>query len=255
MNNARSSFDMVVLADDIIAFGGYGYEDSYEMINWRKGDKWEVTHMNQRFLFPCVTHWNEEGILITGGFKSRRTLVSNANFNAFKLITNLNFTSVLKIKVKHEILLFLKLSNAKKETWILNVKTKTTTQGPRLNTSRSFHGCEKLNDGSIIVVGGYANLNLPPLASTEMLKNEEQEWKNSPNVKQKVGSNKLVKGEGNKYVVYSLGGKTGSSKFSSKVYGLYSEKNEWKLSSNLNVPRAFGSALNVPLDIIPWCYE
>ena len=83
MNKARAFFDMVVLGDDIVAFGGYNFEDSYEMINWSNGDKWEVTNMNQRFYFPCVTKWNEEGIFITGGFKGR-SLVSNANFKSFK---------------------------------------------------------------------------------------------------------------------------------------------------------------------------
>lgn len=169
------------------------------------------------------------------------------------MTTNLNFISFLKIKCKHEILLFLKISNAKKETWILNVKTNTTTQGPSLNTTRCLHGCAKLNDGSIIVAGGYDSLKF--LASTEMLKNGEQEWTNGPNFKQKVGRNKLVKSERTKYAVYSLGGVTGNSKYSSKVYGLHSEKNEWQLISDLNVPRVYGSALNVPLHIIPWCYE
>ena len=89
MNEARDFFNMVVLGDDIVAFGGAYNEDSYESIKWRNGDKWEVTKMNKSFYNPCVTKWNEESIFITGGTKGRNW-VSNTNFKSFDLTTNLN---------------------------------------------------------------------------------------------------------------------------------------------------------------------
>ena len=88
MNKARAEFDMVVLGDDIVAFGGSSYEDSYEKINWRNGEKWEMTKLRQKFYDPCVTKWNEESIFITGGSQS---LVSNTSFKSSQFQSSLNF--------------------------------------------------------------------------------------------------------------------------------------------------------------------
>ena len=78
---------MVVLGDHIVAFGGFRDEHTYEKINWKHGGKWELTKMNQRFHWPCVTKWNEESIFITGGRQSRSS-VSNINFKTFTLTYN-----------------------------------------------------------------------------------------------------------------------------------------------------------------------
>ena len=67
MNEARFDFDMVIVGETLISFGGYSDEDTYEKINWRNGDKWELVKMNRKFSYTCVTYWDEESILITGG--------------------------------------------------------------------------------------------------------------------------------------------------------------------------------------------
>ena len=69
------------------------------------------------------------------------------------------------------------------------------TQGPSLNTARKWHGCEKLNDGSIIVAGGvnYDELGASnKLSSTEILRIGEQKWTNGPSLEDHVDFNTLI---------------------------------------------------------------
>ena len=126
------------------------------------------------------------------------------------------------------------------------------TRGPSLNTERSYHGCERLNDESIIVSGG---LNTGVLTSTEILKRGELEWKNGPDLKGRVVGNELVKSERNRYVAYNLGGLniTGDGETFSTIHGLHRETNEWQLIGSMKEPREWGSAINVPSTMIPWC--
>ena len=133
-------------------------------------------------------------------------------------------------------------------------------QGPSLNKARLFNGCARLRDGSIIVVGGSENLK-----STEILEDGDQEWKNGPDLKEEIDSHKVVKSNRKDYIAYSIAGKTydfeSSStiygftdyKASSKIYGLNVDRNEWELVGNLDEPRYWGSAVNVPSKLIPWC--
>ena len=144
-------------------------------------------------------------------------------------------------------------------------------QGPSLNKARHFYGCARLRDGSIIVVGGSRN---GYLKSTEILEVGDHEWKNGPDLKEEIISNKVVKSNRKDYIAYSIAGKTndvdtssiiyefkdfkGSSKIyehkgSSKIYGLNVVRNEWELVDNLNEPRYDGLAVNVPSNLIPWC--
>ena len=40
---------------------------------------------------------------------------------------------------------------------------------------------------------------------------------------------------------------------SDKIYGLQRDRNEWQLVDSMNTPRKWGSALNIPSNLIPWC--
>ena len=104
MNIARDQFDVVVVGSILVAFGGYLNENTYEKINWRNGEKWDVTNTNQSFYRPCVTKWNEESIFITGG-TNKRWNVSNSNFVfiVFKLINHLNSKLEVKVAIKYHI--------------------------------------------------------------------------------------------------------------------------------------------------------
>jgi len=123
-------------------------------------------------------------------------------------------------------------------------------EGPSLNTARVDHGCARLRDGSIIVVGGWKN---DFLKSTEILEVGDHEWKNSPDLKEAVYYNEVVKSNKKHYIAYSIGGRTKGGKLSSTIYGLNVDRNEWQLLGNLNQPRHSGSAVNVPSNLIPWC--
>ena len=167
---------------------------------------------------------------------------------------SLKIINTIKLKCKHEIIILLKYSKAKQDTWILNVLTNAITQGPSLNIGRHSHGCERLNDESILVAGGY---DFGVLASTEILKVGEHEWINGPNLKEGVWANELVKSNSKEYVAYNLGGNLNDILYhpSPKIYGLNRDMNEWQLIEMMNEPHftLYGSALNVPINKIAWC--
>ena len=124
--------------------------------------------------------------------------------------------------------------------------------GPSLNTPRSSHGCERVDDRLIIVAGGRDN---DLLVSTEVLEIGDRKWIKGPNLKERVNGNRLVFSNRKDYMVYSIGGNTGHWKYLSKIYGFKRDINEWQLIDNMNEPRAYGSALNVPLNMLPWCWS
>ena len=73
LKKAPYNLQMVVLGDILVAIDPF--YDRYEKINWRNGDKWETIKMVIKLYQPCITKWDDENILITGGRKNR---VSNA---------------------------------------------------------------------------------------------------------------------------------------------------------------------------------
>merc|ERR1712136_215933 len=161
MKKARSEFDMAVVGETLIAFGGYNVEDEFEKINWRNGEEWELIKMNRKFHHPCVTKWDEENILLIGG---DRDLVSNVK-------NHLTVTD---------------------ETWILNIANNKIKPGPSLNNARRGHGCTRIGNKSIIVAGGWRDY-AGALKSTEMLEIGDLEWTNGPDLKEAVDRNEVVK--------------------------------------------------------------
>ena len=209
--------DMVVVGDVLVAlvFIGYGgFDYLIEKINWRNGETWQSNKINRRFFQPCITAWDDENIFIIGGFNKR----------------------------------FDKRSKIKNETWILNIATNTMKQGPSLNIARVHHGCANIRNDSIIVAGGF-----PLYESTEILKIGDLEWKRGPDLKEGVTANKVVKSNLEDYVAYSIGGNNWYGTSLSEIYGLQRDMNEWQLIDNMNEPRMWGTALNIPSSLIPWC--
>ena len=135
-------------------------------------------------------------------------------------------------------------------TWILNIGTNTIHPGPALNQARYRHGCARTSNGSIIVAGG--KYNSKSLKSTEILKMGDLEWTNGPDLKEKVQLNEVVMSRTKDYIAYSIGGWNYDGE-SSEIYGLTSDMNEWKFLDNMNEPRYWGSAVNIPFNMIPWC--
>ena len=124
-------------------------------------------------------------------------------------------------------------------------------RGPSLNKARYWHGCARVNDNLIIVLGGCNSVD-GDLKSTEILKIEDLEWTNGPDLKEGVISNGVVKSNGKDFIAYSIAGIIGEQTCSYDTYGLRSDRNEWELIDFMNEPRCLGSALNVPLNLIPW---
>ena len=125
-------------------------------------------------------------------------------------------------------------------------------RGPILNKARLWHDCTRLNDNSIIVVGGF-NSDNGYLKSTEVLKIGDLEWTNGPDLKTELVLTKIVKSNGRDFIAYSIAGLIVGQNCSDDIYGLRSDRNEWELIDIMNTPHCLGSALNVPLDLIPWC--
>ena len=131
----------------------------------------------------------------------------------------------------------------------MNIGTKLIRRGPSLNKERYWHGCSRIRDESILVAGGPNNGRF---LSTEILKIGNLKWTIGPDLKEETHFNEVVRSNAMAYIAYSIGGIT-DHEISSKIYGLNINKNEWQLLDNMKEPRWYGSALNVPSNLIPWC--
>ena len=73
MNKLHYKSNMVVLGDILVAIDFFPL--LIEKINWENGDKWEimdrltfnVINHSIHHHYSCVTKWNEENFIITGG--------------------------------------------------------------------------------------------------------------------------------------------------------------------------------------------
>ena len=91
MNKARDYMDMVLIGDVLVVKDSH--EDTFEKINIRNGDKWELVKMNRTFHYSsCLTKWDEESIFITGGIRD----VSNSNINLPKFC-ELKFFKIMNL--------------------------------------------------------------------------------------------------------------------------------------------------------------
>ena len=83
MNEERVTFDLVVFGDILVAFESQKYTFEFEKINWRNGDKWEMPSwkLNRAFYRSCITKWDDENVLITGGRKLDGNWVSNTGIS------------------------------------------------------------------------------------------------------------------------------------------------------------------------------
>ena len=128
-------------------------------------------------------------------------------------------------------------------------------RGPPLNKARYWHGCARIKDDSIIVVGGRNDIvgNNDYLKSTEILRIGDLKWTNGPDLKEGVRLNKVIESNGEDYIAYSMAGNTAYIDHSDKMYGLRSDRTEWELIDLMNAYHRFGSVVNVPLKSIPWC--
>ena len=45
----------------------------------------------------------------------------------------------------------------------------------------------------------------------------------------------------------------GCDSVSDKIYGLHRDRNEWQLVDSMKTQCEWGSALNIPSSLVPWC--
>ena len=149
-----------------------------------------------------------------------------------------------------EYLTFLKWPTNK--TWIMNIATMTVKPGPSLKTARMDHGCARIRNDSIIVAGGFNDYFA---TSSEILKIGDLKWTSGPDTKESAFENRIVMSNRKDYVALSLGGTGFNDGPTSNIYELNQERNEWQVLDNVNGHRYWGSVVNVPSNMIPWCYN
>ena len=135
----------------------------------------------------------------------------------------------------------------------MNIATMTVKPGPSLNTARYNHGCARIRDDSIIVAGGLGKMIWAN--PSEILIIGDLKWNNGPDTEESAFENRIVMSNRKDYVALSLGGTGLSDGPTSKIYGLTQNWNEWQFLGNVSGHRYWGSVVNVPSNMIPWCYN
>ena len=139
----------------------------------------------------------------------------------------------------------------------MNIVTNTVKPGPSLKTARYKHGCARIRNDSIIVAGG---LNERNVKSTEILKIGDLTWTNGPDlpdIKESALENRIVMSNRKDYIALSSGGigENDGPANPPAIYGFHQDRNEWQFLGNVNEYRYWGSIVNVPSNLIPWCYN
>ena len=136
----------------------------------------------------------------------------------------------------------------------MNIATNTVKPGPSMKTARYKHGCARIRNDSIIVAGG---LDRRYVTSTEILKIGDLTWTDGPDIKESAFENRVVMSNRKDYIALSLGGigENDGPEYPPAIYGFHQNRNEWQFLSNVNECRYWGSVVNVPSNLIPWCYN
>ena len=141
----------------------------------------------------------------------------------------------------------------------MNIVTNTVKPGPSLKTPRYKHGCARIRNDSIIVAGGLCEIcDIPGfVTSTEILKIGDLTWTNGPDIKESAFENRIVMSNRKDYIALSLGGigENDGPANHPAIYGFHQDRNEWQFLGNVNEYRYWGSIVNVPSNLIPWCYN
>ena len=140
----------------------------------------------------------------------------------------------------------------------MNIVTNTVKPGPSLKAARYKHGCARIRNDSIIVAGGLCDTcDDIFVTSTEILKIGDLTWANGPDTQQSAFENRVVMSNRKDYIALSLGGigENDGPEYPPAIYGFHQNRNEWQFLSNVNECRYWGSVVNVPSNLIPWCYN
>ena len=136
----------------------------------------------------------------------------------------------------------------------MNIVTNTVKPGPSMKTARYKHGCARIRNDSIIVAGG---LDRYYVTSTEILKIGDLTWTNGPDIKESAFENRIAMSYRKDYIALSLGGigENDGPANQPAIYGFHQHRNEWQFLGIVNEYRYWGSVVNVPSNLIPWCYN
>ena len=121
-----------------------------------------------------------------------------------------------------------------------------------MTQERYGHSCLMLSEYELMVVGGYGGSNY--LKSSEILNLKEKTWKRGPYFETGLGYAQFLKANaGSKYLAYVIGGRKSYGDYSSAIFGLSQDKNEFKKIGDLKKPRSGHVAFVLPESISDKC--
>ena len=122
-----------------------------------------------------------------------------------------------------------------------------------MSTKRSYHSCfADEATSSIFVVGGYDD-QWNELSSTEKWTFGQSSWQPSANLPGAISYSSAVPSNGNKYVGYLAGGRTGKI-HSKDIFGLRRRDMTWiKMNKTMKMGRVHHSLLNIPANKVLGC--
>ena len=143
------------------------------------------------------------------------------------------------------------------QTWILNTKSGTWTQGPSMRLKRSYHGCFSVKTNNTIteiyVIGGIIQQS-GAAVSTEVLNVQNLTWSDGPSLPFGMYGLKAVASVQDEYVGFVVGG-NGNGEPLNTIFGLKkSNKNlSWIEIGRTNMMRYHHAVVNAPLYLMPFC--
>ena len=144
-------------------------------------------------------------------------------------------------------------------TWILDTRTNTWTQGPSMKTGRQYHGCFTIDQNGtttkVVAMGGQGYGWRRP-ASAEILDVASMQWEDLPDLPFGVYGNKGVESVISPNLGFSVAGRIGYENHN-RIIGLRKNQNGtyyWQeLTTQLTIGRSHAAVVNVPESMVPSC--
>jgi len=205
LKHARHYHAMVVVGGDLYAVGGdnfIGAIRSIERFNPESNSWEEFGSMNGYRLHFCALPWDQDGIVVIGGFDDEnheaRTELYNVTTKSWSMLANLNIERGLHACAWHQGKIiaaggwvndndpFLPGQESSASVEVYDPEKNTWTEGVSMTTKRTSFGLASIN-GVLTAIGGW---EFPHYVDTvEGFNEEKQEWTNDDGLlaKKKAG--------------------------------------------------------------------